>query len=125
MPSGLRVLNWRVSRPRDCGAMMNSCNLQCIWAGSPSAACPANIERPAAGPGLSSIRRTFREDVCERLIDAAHLDTSEVTVSVHEGHVLLEGTVIDRRMRYEIEDVSAAAPGVTDVDNRIKVLRSA
>jgi hypothetical protein len=65
----------------------------------------------------------IREDLCEALISATHLDASEVSVDVSEGQVRLEGTVPERRMKHTIEDIAAGVPGVLDVENRIRVVR--
>ena len=62
-----------------------------------------------------------REDVCERLIVAAGLDVTDVTVDVRAGIVTLEGTVPVRQMRYVIEDIAADTAGVQDVENHIRV----
>lgn len=63
----------------------------------------------------------LREEVCERLAHCDHLDVSEVTVTVLSGVVTLEGTVENRRMKYEIEDVADDTFGVSDVINRLHV----
>jgi osmotically-inducible protein OsmY len=66
----------------------------------------------------------IREDICEALIGMTHLDASEVTVDVSDAIVRLDGTVPERRMKHAIEDVTAGVPGVLDVENRIRVVRS-
>jgi osmotically-inducible protein OsmY len=74
----------------------------------------------------------IREDICERLAqpvecldvsDLANerLDVSDVRVSVAGGKVTLEGTVPERRMKHEIEELVDACPGVQDIENRIRV----
>ncbi|MDB5904552.1 MAG: hypothetical protein JWM26_3430 [Betaproteobacteria bacterium] len=76
--------------------------------------------------GPKGYRRTderIREDLCESLMAATHLDASEVTVDVREGNVTLEGIVPERRMKHAIEDIAAAVRGVFDVVNRIRVVR--
>lgn len=65
----------------------------------------------------------IREDICEALLGAYDLDSSEVTVEVGAGRVKLEGTVPERRMKHRIEDIAADARGVTEVENRIRVVR--
>jgi BON domain len=72
-------------------------------------------------------------EVCERLapllarLDASlahqHRDPIDVTVSVHDATARLEGTAPVRGMKYHIEDIVAAVPGVRDVDNRLRVPR--
>ncbi|HEX2824832.1 MAG TPA: BON domain-containing protein [Burkholderiales bacterium] len=76
--------------------------------------------------GPKNYRRSderIREDVCEALIGATHLDSSEVTVEVAGGVVTLEGIVPERRMKHAIEDITAQARGVREVENRIRVVR--
>ena len=66
----------------------------------------------------------IREDVCERLWHEPYIDVSEVSVTVRDGIVVLEGTVPHRHMKHRIEDVSAACAGVNDVENRIRIERA-
>lgn len=74
------------------------------------------------GPkGYQRSDERLKEEISERLMQAAHVDSSEVTVNVSSGKVTLEGTVPDRYMKYYIEDLSEACPGVQDVENRIRV----
>ena len=75
-------------------------------------------------PGPKGYQRSderIREDICERLMRAHHIDSSEVTVAVSGAKVVLEGTVPDRRMKHAIEDIADASLGVREIDNRIRV----
>jgi hypothetical protein len=54
-------------------------------------------------------------------MNADHIDSSDVSVSVSSGKVTLEGTVPERYMKHAIEDLVDACPGVQDIDNRIRV----
>jgi osmotically-inducible protein OsmY len=86
----------------------------------------AALELGLKRPGPKDFRRSderIREDVCERLADDPNVDVSEVSVSVADGIVRLEGTVPERRMKHRIEDASASCSGVNDVENRIHVVR--
>src|SRR5690606_37266617 len=65
----------------------------------------------------------LREDICEQLTYSG-LDVSDVYVAVSDGTVLLEGTVGNRYVKHEIENYADDCPGVHDVDNRIRVLRT-
>ena len=56
-------------------------------------------------------------------MEARHIDSSDVTVEVAGGKVVLEGTVPERRMKHAIEDLTDACPGVQDIENRIRVRR--
>lgn len=61
-----------------------------------------------------------RENVCESLAHSG-LDVSDVSVSVADGRVVLEGTVPNRRIKHDVEDCTVECAGVKDVDNRIRV----
>jgi len=65
----------------------------------------------------------LRDDICERLYNTQHIDSSEVTVDVKNGKVTLEGTVPQRGMKRSLEDLIDALPGVQDIDNRVRVSR--
>jgi BON domain len=77
-------------------------------------------------PGPKGYQRSderLREDISERLMEARHIDSSDVAVAVSGAKVVLEGTVPERRMKHAIEDLADACPGVQDIDNRIRVKR--
>lgn len=87
---------------------------------------PGHVPRDRKGPkGYVRSDERIREFICEHLTRSAHLDVSDVSVSVADGHVTLEGTVPERRMKHMIEDVADGCWGVHDVDNRIRVARDA
>ncbi len=76
--------------------------------------------------GPKNFQRTdarLQEEVSERVMYARHVDSSEVTVSVRDALVTLEGTVPERWMRYALENLAIFTWGVLDVDNRIRVAR--
>lgn len=87
------------------------------------------VERPDMPrylPGPEGYQRSdgrLREDISERLLEARHIDSSDVTVEVSGAKVVLEGTVPERRMKHGIEDLVDACPGVQDIENRIRVQR--
>jgi hypothetical protein len=76
---------------------------------------------PLGPKGYTRSDERLREDISERLMQAYDIDSSEVTVQVLGGKVVLEGTVPNRYMKHAIEDIADAAPGVQDVDNRVRV----
>jgi len=88
--------------------------------------------RPAGGTGSRTpytlpkgYKRSderIRDDICETL-SRSGTDVRDVSVEVSEGRVILEGTVIDRYAKHEIEDHAAECMGVSEVDNRIRVRR--
>jgi osmotically-inducible protein OsmY len=86
---------------------------------------PQQQQRYRTGPkGYTRSDDRLREDISERLMMADSIDSSEVTVSVKDCKVTLEGTVPNRHMKHAIEDLVDAAPGVQDIDNRIRVVSS-
>lgn len=79
-----------------------------------------------AGRGPKGYRRSdeqIREDVCELLCDADHVDASEIEVVVCEGEVTLQGSVPERAMKHAAEDCTEFVPGVRDVHNCLRVIR--
>jgi hypothetical protein len=63
------------------------------------------------------------EDLCEHLMDIVEIDSGEVTITVRDGCVTLDGSVPVRSMRYDIENIAAETLGVTDVENNLSVPR--
>jgi hypothetical protein len=54
-------------------------------------------------------------------MQSAYIDSSEITIDVREGRVIIEGTVPERRMKHAIEDVADSVAGVNDVENKVRV----
>lgn len=92
-------------------------------AGSLEPSWRAERRYPPGPKGYQRSDERLREDISERLMQARHIDSSEVTVEVSGAKVVLEGTVPDRRMKHAIEDLADACPGVQDIENRIRVKR--
>jgi hypothetical protein len=65
----------------------------------------------------------IREDISEQLMRHHYIDASEVEIQVQQGEVTLTGTVHERRMKHEIEDLVDNVTGVKDVTNNIRVQR--
>ena len=63
------------------------------------------------------------ERVCEVLSDDDRIDASEIDVNVKNGEVMLNGSVDDRRAKRLAEDIIEDLPGVSDVQNRLRVRR--
>ena len=81
------------------------------------------LMRPRGPKGYKRSDERIREDLCEHLMDLSDIDSSEVEVLVESGRVKLEGTVPERYMKYEIENIAATTLGVEDVENNISVPR--
>jgi osmotically-inducible protein OsmY len=81
---------------------------------------PAGRYRGRGPKGYLRSDERLHESVCERLTDDPDVDASEVSVQCKEGVVTLEGTVPTRWMKYRIEEVAEACPGVTEVRNNVR-----
>jgi hypothetical protein len=76
-----------------------------------------------SGKGPKNYTRSddrIREDVCDRLSYDDEVDASDITVTVQQGEVTLEGTVEDRRAKHRAEDIADSVNGVKDVHNRLR-----
>lgn len=85
-------------------------------------------ERPGLhrGKGPKGFIRTderILEDIHSRLTDDAHVDASNIDVSVENGEVTLTGTVPDRFEKRRAEDITEFVAGVKNVENRLRIKR--
>jgi osmotically-inducible protein OsmY len=81
----------------------------------------------ARGRGPKNYRRSdsrLRDEIAERLMYHADIDSSDVTLEVEDAKVTLEGTVPERWMRYAVDDIAESVIGVADVNNRVRVHRT-
>lgn len=62
----------------------------------------------------------IREDVCDRLNDDDEVDARDITVTVKNADVILEGTVNDRRSKHRAEDIAESVSGVKNVTNQLR-----
>jgi|GEM_PF-6439736 len=72
--------------------------------------------------GYTRSDNRIREDICEQLANSG-MDVRDVSVSVMDGSVCLEGTVHSSRIKHTVEDCAATCLGVRKVENRIYVRR--
>jgi hypothetical protein len=82
---------------------------------------------PYVGVGPRGYRRSderIREDVCERFAQHGQLDPSDVEVAVHQGEVLLTGSVATRAQKRLAEDIADRVFGVAEVHNHLRVQRA-
>lgn len=66
----------------------------------------------------------IREDVCDRLSDDDEVDASDITVTVKNAEVILEGTVGDRHSKHRAEDISESISGVREVTNHLRARKT-
>jgi hypothetical protein len=81
------------------------------------------LMRPRGPKGYERSDDRIAEDLCEHLMNLDDIDSSDVEVHVKNGRVVLQGTVPERFMKYEIENIAATTLGVKDVENNITVPR--
>lgn len=84
----------------------------------------ARSEPDFRGRGPKGYRRTderIREDVNDHLTEDPYVDASDIEVAVSSGEVTLSGTVPDRRSRRRAEDLVEAIPGVSFVQNNLRL----
>lgn len=94
------------------------------YGGEPAVTVRALPVRERRGPKnyVRSDER-IRDELCERMVRDPRLEVGEVSVEVQDGRVLLSGTVPERRMKHAVEDIADDCWGVTDIDNRLRVMR--
>ena len=74
------------------------------------------------GPkGYSRSDDRLSEEINEQLMRDPDIDASEVEVKVERGVVTLGGSVEDRRVKHEIENLVAGVMGVKDVANQLRI----
>lgn len=76
------------------------------------------------GRGPRNYRRSderILEEVVHRLTDDAHVDASDIEVSVKDREVTLSGTVATRFEKRRAEDIAEAVSGVTHVQNNLRM----
>lgn len=79
-------------------------------------------EHRGKGPqGYKRSDERIREAICEALTDDAHVDATDIEVTVRDGEVTLSGTVDDRYQKRAAEDAIEHVSGVRDVHNQIRI----
>jgi osmotically-inducible protein OsmY len=71
--------------------------------------------------GFDSSDRRIDEELSDHLEQHSYIDTTNVTVTVNDGKVTLEGTVPDSDQKNYVEEVAAKIDGVTGIDNRLTI----
>lgn len=83
-----------------------------------------NQQRFERGPkGYKRSDDRIKEDVSDRISQLQHVDSSDVEVEVKEGEVTLTGTVPNRVMKWQLENLVESIGGVTDVNNMLRIRR--
>lgn len=91
--------------------------------GEPVANPVAPASRTGTGPrGWQRRDHRIHDDVCAHLTDDGYVDVSEVEVVVHQGEVILTGTVADRRQHDRAIRIAELTRGVVGVISRVRIV---
>lgn len=82
---------------------------------------PYGYSRRVGPKNYTRTDERIREELCERLAHESGLDVSDVDVVVMGSIVTLTGSVDNRRIKYEVEDIADDTFGVTDVINKLHI----
>jgi hypothetical protein len=77
--------------------------------------------KPSGPKGWQRRDDRIHDDVCAHLTEDGYVDPSDIEVVVHEGEVILTGTVSERRQRDRAIHIAEAVRGVVDVVSRVRV----
>jgi osmotically-inducible protein OsmY len=92
------------------------------WFGDGEAARRREADHRGKGPrGYRRSDARIQEDVSDRLTDDPDVDASDITVTVKEGEVTLDGHVDSRFAKRRAEDCAEDVSGVAHVQNNLRV----
>jgi osmotically-inducible protein OsmY len=96
------------------------------WFGDEDADRRRRMDHRGHGPsGYTRSDERIREDANDRLTDDWGVDARDITVSVTNGEVTLDGTVPSREQKRRAEDVVDDLSGVKNVQNNLRVKETA
>tara|TARA_R110002020_G_scaffold26514_32_gene86053 strand:+ start:786 stop:1376 length:591 start_codon:yes stop_codon:yes gene_type:complete len=92
------------------------------WFGDDAAEARREADHRGRGPkGYVRSDARIEEDVNDRLTEDAFVDAREVSVTVSDREVTLDGTVDSRQAKRHAEDCADSVSGVTHVQNNLRV----
>lgn len=92
------------------------------WFGDEEATQRREADHRGKGPkGYRRSDARIQEDVSDRLTEDPDVDASDITVTVKEGEVTLDGHVDTRFAKRRAEDCADDVSGVTHVQNNLRV----
>lgn len=81
-------------------------------------------QRSGLGPkGYKRSDERIKEDVSDRIFQMRGMDASDVEVQVNNGEVTLTGTITNRQMKWQLENLIDSVNGVSDIHNQLRVKR--
>ncbi len=97
----------------------------CPMCGRPMGMAGEEEEGPYRGKGPAKRSdEQIRSEVEEALTEDSWLDASNVQVAVQNGVVTLSGAVDSRDSKRRAEDLTDEVPGVTDVQNNLRIVEA-
>ena len=81
-------------------------------------------EGPFTGLGPKNYKRSdarITEEINDRLLAHGYVDPTEVEVTAHKGIVILSGTVDNRRMRRQVEEIVDSVSGISEIRNELRI----
>ncbi|WP_205700685.1 BON domain-containing protein [Croceicoccus sediminis] len=92
------------------------------WFGDDDAARRREMDHRGVGPqGYSRSDERILEDVCDHLTEDRYVDASDITVTVKDREVTLDGTVQNKGAKRRAEDRADYVTGVNHVQNNLRV----
>jgi len=92
------------------------------WFGDDDAARRREMDHRGVGPqGYTRSDERILEDVCDHLTQDRYIDASDITVTVKDREVTLDGTVDSKGAKRRAEDRADYVTGVGHVQNNLRV----
>lgn len=92
------------------------------WFGDDEAEARREADHRGRGPkGYQRSDARIEEDIHDRLTDDRLVDARDITISVKDREITLDGTVDSRRAKRRAEDCAESVSGVTHVQNNLRV----
>jgi len=89
--------------------------------GSSTAGRQSDLRSRRGPKGYQRSDDRLREEVIDKLLQQSDIDLDQIEVQVSQGDVTLSGTVENRRVKHQIEDVIDSVWGVKEITNNLKV----
>ncbi|HEX2793663.1 MAG TPA: BON domain-containing protein, partial [Croceicoccus sp.] len=92
------------------------------WFGDDAATRRREQDHRGAGPqNYTRSDQRILDDICDRLTEDRYVDASDITVTVQEREVTLDGSVTSKQAKRRAEDVADHVTGVGHVQNNLSV----